>query len=1113
MRCPQCGHEAEGSARTCPACGYIMPPTLGQMVRRRPNVPARPLHGDAGAPQDPALNGIEFPDLPAIGSPDGLPGSGQPAEAAQRSGPLAFGQSSAGAGAGTRDRSHMPTERLPRSQPVRGAYPSEPLSGVWPATPYSGGMPSGALPTTGVWPAMPRADDPLGMPMADSLGPNRLPPVGPGTLLKKGRYHLAQRYSSAPTMGHHGEPEPPLFVASDIEQGATRVLMQELPVADLAPEEGEAISRDVVARLRRVERSPAFPTLLDTFGERRRWFLVFGLPAGERLVDMVRRDGPLPEPIVAEIGLRVLEHLASLDRLAPPLIHGNISANNILVDGGKGAKRVSLVGFSPTLLIDADGHVEHGWAGGSPGYAAPEQQRGQADRRADLFGLAATMYYAVTGRDPADQPAAAPPPVRKVNRSVSGALEEVLSRALRPAAGQRFQSVAEMHQALAPLAPSRGTRAGGDAPASRGAKAAAKPAAPGRPPRVPVLTGVVGALRNDLDLPPAPDIAPADGPSKAAQTRQRKQERQIRAQEVDQKGTARREARARKRRLRKATGRHTGLLVALLLLVVVGLGGDGLIYARDELNLPIPIPVVRLHIPPFTLPAFGAAPAPTPDTFALGLYHGKGIGLSGGLYIFDAQSPDASLKTRGAQALARGDVAGANKAFLRAMTADPSDAEAAIYAADTALDLAHQPAVTVVVGVAFGADDAGARAALQGAYLAQRRANAATVPASAVRLRILIANSGPSAANTATVAQLIQRALGTKNPLGMIGVVGWSESTLTAPALAALAPTGLPLVVPGAAQAGVKSAAYFALAPTLAQQAQALGVGASPALHSQRVLVLSTTAEAPSAGLAAAFVAGTQTAAQNGANIYVTAQDTFAPGTAGAAPDFSQAIQDAVNNGDDTIFLAGNASDVVALAGQEAKLTPSWATPPRILAPSLADTPDLLGVGTDAVAAAVRAAPGAMAVVNVAATADYGAWAGAGVAASGRPTFAADYTTQFGGALVPGGEDLAILSYDGVRLLQSAAATAATGAASGGAAPTATEMVTALAAIKPSAPFLGVGGAIGFTAGVPSAKAIPVLALAPISKAPATGPALRASVVAVLGGTRAFCGAAMCGEA
>jgi hypothetical protein len=74
-------------------------------------------------------------------------------------------------------------------------------------------------------------------------------------------------------------------------------------------------------------------------------------------------------------------------------------------------------------------------------------------------------------------------------------------------------------------------------------------------------------------------------------------------------------------------------------------------------------------------------------------------------------------------------------------------------------------------------------------------------------------------------------------------------------------------------------------------------------------------------------------------------------------------------------------------------------------------------------------------------------------------------------------------------------------------------MVTALAAIKPSAPFLGVGGAIGFTAGVPSAKAIPVLALAPISKAPATGPALRASVVAVLGGTRAFCGAAMCGEA
>jgi hypothetical protein len=624
---------------------------------------------------------------------------------------------------------------------------------------------------------------------------------------------------------------------------------------------------------------------------------------------------------------------------------------------------------------------------------------------------------------------------------------------------------------------------------------------------VPVLTGVVGALRNDLDLPPAPMIAPAEGPSKAAQKRRRQQERHLVALERDQQGAERREARARKRRLRQATGRHTGLLLTLLLLVLVGLGGDGLVYARDELNLPIPIPVVRLHVPPITLPGFGAAPTSTPDTFALGLYNGQGIGLSGGLYPFDAQGPAIALKRQGAQALARGDVAGANKAFQRAMAADPSDAEAAIYAADTALDLGHQRAETVIVGVAFGTDDAGARAVLRGAYLAQRRANASDAPASALRLRILIANSGPAAANLTAVSQLIQRARGTKNPLGIVGVVGWPEPTLTAPALAALATTGLPLVVPASAQAGVKSPAYFALAPSLAQQAQALGVGASSALHSQRVLVLSTTAEAPSAGLAAAFVAGTQTAAQGGAGIAVTTQDTFAPGTAGAAPDFSQAIQDAVNNGDDTIFLAGSASDVVALAGQEAKLTPSWATPPHILAPSLADTPDLLGIGTDATAAAVRAAPAAMAVVNVAATADFGAWAAAGVAAGSRPTFATDYATQYGSALVPGGEDLPILTYDGVRLLQSAAGTAASAADT----PAATAMVAALAGIKPNAPFLGVGGAIGFTAGVPSLKAIPVLALAPIAKPPATGPAVRASVVAVLGGAKAFCGAATCG--
>lgn len=953
---------------------------------------------------------------------------------------------------------------------------------------------------------MPRADDPLAMPMSASLGGNRLPPVGPGTLLKKGRYHLAQRYSSAPTMGRHGEPEPPLFVASDIERDAARVLVQELPVADLAPEEAEAIQREVVARLRRGDRGSGMPSLLDTFGERRRWFLVFDLPAGERLVDLVRRDGPMPEPVVADIGLRALEQLAALDRLSPPLPHGNISPSNILVAGDKGDRKVALVGLSPTLLIAADGHVEHGWAGGTPGYAAPEQQRGQADRRSDLFGLAAVLYYAATGHDPAEQPAAALPPARKVNRAVSGTMEEILARALRPAAAQRYQSVAEMHEALAPLAPasSRG---------SRGAASAAKsgkPASPARPVRVPVLTGVVGALRSDLDLPPAPKIAPAEAPSNVAQKRQRREEQSLRAQERAQKGLARREARARKRRLRQATGRHTGRLLFLLLIVLVGLGGDGLVYARDQLNLPVPIPVVHLNLPPITLPGFLASPAPTPDAFALGLYHGKGIGLSGGLYTFDAQSVDASFKVQGAQALARGDLHAAQTAFQHAMAADPGDAEAAIYAADTALDLAHQRAETVIVGVAFGTDDSGARAALRGAYLAQRRANAADIPAGAVRLRILIANSGAAVANLPAVAQLIQRALGTKNPLGIVGVVGWPEPTLTAPALASLGSTGLPLVVPGAAQAGIKATDYFALAPTPAQQARALGAGVAATVHTQRVLVLSTSAEAPSAGLAAAFVAGAQASAQSGGGPYITAQETFVPGTGGAPPNFAQAIQDAVNNGADTIFLAGTSADVVALANAEAKLTPAWATPPRILAPSQADTPDLLGLGTGATAAAVRATPAAMAVVNVAATADFGSWAAAGVAVGSRPTFATDYGTRFGTALIPGGDDLPILSYDGVRLLQSAAASAA----HDGALPAGGAMASALASIKPGAVFQGVGGAIAFAAGgVPSGKAIPILGLAPIAKPVATGPAVSATVVAIVGGTRAFCGGATCGAA
>jgi len=42
---------------------------------------------------------------------------------------------------------------------------------------------------------------------------------------------------------------------------------------------------------------------------------------------------------------------------------------------------------------------------GSPGYAAPEQYgKAQSSPQTDLYGLGATLYYLLTGDDPADNP-------------------------------------------------------------------------------------------------------------------------------------------------------------------------------------------------------------------------------------------------------------------------------------------------------------------------------------------------------------------------------------------------------------------------------------------------------------------------------------------------------------------------------------------------------------------------------------------------------------------------------------------------------------------------------------------------------------------------------------
>lgn len=83
---------------------------------------------------------------------------------------------------------------------------------------------------------------------------------------------------------------------------------------------------------------------------------------------------------------------------AQGVIHRDVKPANVMVDR---ADRVYLMDFGLAKRTTVDRPAAGSmFVLGTPSYMSPEQARGQADARSDVYGLAATLYSLVTGRPP-----------------------------------------------------------------------------------------------------------------------------------------------------------------------------------------------------------------------------------------------------------------------------------------------------------------------------------------------------------------------------------------------------------------------------------------------------------------------------------------------------------------------------------------------------------------------------------------------------------------------------------------------------------------------------------------------------------------------------------------
>lgn len=194
-------------------------------------------------------------------------------------------------------------------------------------------------------------------------------------------------------------------------------------------------------------------------GQPVRDYYAMELIQGDDLKEAIHQRGPFTPKQVCQMFRQVADALAEAHRLG--LVHRDIKPSNILITPDLQAKVLDFgLALQPHQRMTEPGTVL-----GTVGYMAPEQIQHAhlVDARADLFGLGATMYWALTGHDPFPEtgnmlvdlayrmkaPAA---DVRKVRPEVPVELAELIAKLTDPDPDKRFASARVVASTLSGLA-------------------------------------------------------------------------------------------------------------------------------------------------------------------------------------------------------------------------------------------------------------------------------------------------------------------------------------------------------------------------------------------------------------------------------------------------------------------------------------------------------------------------------------------------------------------------------------------------------------------------------------------------------------------------------------
>ncbi len=139
---------------------------------------------------------------------------------------------------------------------------------------------------------------------------------------------------------------------------------------------------------------PGIAKVLDSFSVDESTFLVIEHRVGNDLRATVTEHGPRPERLTVAWAKQLCEIMIYLHGRDPAVLHRDLTPDNVIA-GEDGQLRLIDFGAAREFLDGITGTMI-----GKHCYIPPEQLRGEATTRSDIYSFGGTLYFLLTGSDP-----------------------------------------------------------------------------------------------------------------------------------------------------------------------------------------------------------------------------------------------------------------------------------------------------------------------------------------------------------------------------------------------------------------------------------------------------------------------------------------------------------------------------------------------------------------------------------------------------------------------------------------------------------------------------------------------------------------------------------------